>query len=61
MISLRAIAIWIGMCVISSWATANVGTWTWAITFPLTALAGCAAASLDARERRRPWSRNDDS
>jgi hypothetical protein len=54
MISLRTIAIALGVIGFAQWAVINLGPWTWFITMPLCAYAGLAAAALDKREGRRP-------
>lgn len=61
MISLRTIAIWLGMMIFVMWATAVVGTWTWWITMPLSAFSAWVAADLDIRDRRMVVRPDDDS
>lgn len=52
MISLRTIAMILGMIVFVAWSAHQVGPWTALITLPLTNLAVCVAAELDVREGR---------
>lgn len=54
MISLRSIAIILGMLVFAFWGSKQVGIWTWLISVPLCFYAGRAAGALDHREGR--WS-----